>query len=69
MRNGKAHRWLGYRDTTNYESPIKVNCSDCRIINEADTEFINIESDIMGQDVLTFRCNFCGMQRKSLRFS
>lgn len=52
-----------------FETPIKVNCVRCGQLNEADTEFMNIEEDITGQDVLTFRCPKCKRVRKSLRFS
>ena len=47
--------------------PIKVICKKCGYVDENDTEFINIEEDFQGADVLTFKCK-CGEVRKSRRF-
>ena len=54
-------------DFYEYQKPIKVKCSKCGWLNERDVEYINIEEDIQGADVLTFKC-LCGMIRKSRRF-
>tara|TARA_Y100000310_G_C20626084_1_gene785969 strand:+ start:130 stop:492 length:363 start_codon:yes stop_codon:yes gene_type:complete len=47
---------------------IEVNCSKCGKIDEADTEFVNIEEDFQGADVLTFICPDCHTEQKSRRF-
>lgn len=52
-------------------SPITVNCSHCGKIKEREIkeeQFLNIEEDIQGRDVLTFICPHCGTRQKSLRF-
>jgi len=52
-----------------YKKVIKVNCSTCHEwINEKDVKFINIEEDIQGADVLTFKCPKCGEVKQSRRF-
>jgi len=48
---------------------IQVKCSECGWINEEDTEFVNIEEDFQGADLLTFICPKCKMERKSRRYS
>lgn len=49
---------------------IYVNCKNCgRISQDKDTEFVDIEEDFQGRDILTFICKKCGKQQKSLRFS
>lgn len=50
-----------------YEKRIKVMCSKCGWINEKDVEFVNIEEDFQGADILTFICPMCGQKRKSHR--
>jgi len=54
-------------DFYEYKKRIKVKCSKCGWLYEDDVEFINIEEDIQGADVLTFKCK-CGKVRKSRRF-
>jgi RNase P subunit RPR2 len=52
-----------------YEKVIKVHCSKCHsFIKEDDTEFVNIEEDMQGADILTFICPDCKTQQKSKRF-
>ena len=46
---------------------VNLSCIQDKI-PEADVEFENIEEDIQGQDVLTFKCPKCGETHKSLRF-
>ena len=50
-----------------YKKKIQVRCKKCGFVNEDDTEFINIEEDFQGADVLTFKCK-CGTVNKSRRF-
>jgi predicted RNA-binding Zn-ribbon protein involved in translation (DUF1610 family) len=52
-----------------HEKIITVHCQKCpAFIDEKYVEFINIEEDFQGFDVLTFRCPKCGTQQKSKRF-
>jgi hypothetical protein len=43
-----------------------LSCSGDRI-SEDSVEFENIEEDIYGRDVLTFKCPACGKTHQSLR--
>jgi SPX domain protein involved in polyphosphate accumulation len=53
-----------------YERPkIKVHCPEDGWVDEQDTEFVNIEEDIQGADILTFICPHCKQQRKSRRYA
>lgn len=55
-------------DEEYYERKVKVVCSTCKgWFNEEDVEFIRIEEDMQGQDVLTFLCPTCNKPTKSLR--
>jgi hypothetical protein len=49
--------------------PIRVTI-ECRreLVDESTVTILNVEEDIIGRDVLTFRCPSCGKQHKSLRF-
>jgi hypothetical protein len=50
------------------EKRIQVYCSECgEFKDEKDTEFLNIEEDIQGADVLTFICPDCKTTQKSRR--
>lgn len=51
-----------------YKKRIQVRCSECGWIDEDRTEFINIEEDFQGADILTFKCPKCGKVRKSRRY-
>jgi Zn finger protein HypA/HybF involved in hydrogenase expression len=57
---------------TNYylsarEPSCEVYCSQCGIWYEEDEiQFLNIEEDISGRDLLTFSCNRCGSIQTSL---
>jgi len=52
-----------------YERKITLLCPECGIRNEEDiVEFLNIEEDMQGRDVLTFKCHYCGKPVKSLRY-
>jgi len=55
--------WDGF-----YTPEITVICRNCGTVKEVDTEFINIEEDIQGADVLTFKCPTCNTVQKSRRF-
>jgi len=47
---------------------IKVRCKKCaEWIDENETEFVNIEEDFEGRDVLTFICPQCKTKQKSCR--
>ena len=47
---------------------IQVRCSKCGWIDENDTEFVNIEEDMQGADILTFICPKCKNEQKSRRY-
>ena len=51
-----------------YERPIqvKLKCID-EWVDERTVEFVDIEEDFEGKDVLTFRCPQCGEQHRSRR--
>lgn len=49
------------------EKIIKVNCKECGWVEEKKVEFLNIEEDFDGADILTFKC-LCGEERKSRRY-
>ena len=55
-------------DVESWEPPIKVVCGKCGIMNEEDTEFVGIEEDFQGADILEFICPTCMMVRKSRRY-
>jgi hypothetical protein len=47
---------------------IKVHCSTCdEWVDEKEVEFLNIEEDIEGKDLLTFVCHICKTKNKSHR--
>jgi endogenous inhibitor of DNA gyrase (YacG/DUF329 family) len=47
---------------------IEVTCTVCKKTHdEANVEFVNIEEDFEGRDVLTFVCPGCGETVKSKR--
>jgi uncharacterized protein (UPF0212 family) len=53
-----------------YQKRIYVNLSCIQDkIDEREVEFIDIEEDYMGRDILTFKCPECNKQHRSLRFS
>lgn len=57
-------------DAEAYERPactVILPCSKDRV-SEEDVEFLDIEEDAEGRDVLTFTCPQCGETHKSLRF-
>ena len=48
--------------------PIMVRCPDCKHEYDEDyVDFINIEEDMEGRDILTFHCPLCDKPVKSLR--
>jgi Zn finger protein HypA/HybF involved in hydrogenase expression len=48
--------------------PIYVRCSKCKQdFDESKVKFLNIEENMQGQDVMTFKCPVCGSKEKSLR--
>ena len=49
-----------------YRPTIKVHCEKCGWVDEKTTEFVDIEEDIQGADVMTFICK-CGKKGKSRR--
>ena len=38
-------------------------------IPEDEVEFLNVEEDFEGHDVLTFKCPKCGKKHQSMRFA
>jgi hypothetical protein len=47
---------------------IYVRCSNCKEnFDENKVEFLNIEEDMQGRDILTFGCPKCKETQKSLR--
>lgn len=51
-----------------YEPKVKVTCPTCKnMFNEDAVEFINIEEDIQGRDLLTFKCPVCNEPKKAYR--
>lgn len=46
---------------------VNLKCNKERV-PEKDVEFVDIEEDFEGRDVLTFVCPVCGETHKSLRF-
>ena len=51
-----------------FQKSITVRCSNCnRWWAEEKTEFINIEEDFEGADILTFKCPKCKTEQKSRR--
>ncbi len=53
-----------------YEKPpVQVRCGSCDTsFDEDKVEFLNIEEDMQGRDVLTFTCPSCNKTKKSWRF-
>lgn len=52
-----------------YEKRIYVNLSCCgEKVDEREVEFENIEEDMQGRDILTFKCPICGETHTSFRF-
>ena len=51
-----------------YRKKIYVRCKTCdEWIDEDTTEFVNIEEDFQGRDILTFKCPKCKTKSESLR--
>jgi len=47
---------------------IKVKCRRCKHdFDEEDVEFVNVEEDFFGADILTFVCPECGQTTTSNR--
>ena len=47
----------------------KVHCKDCKMfVDVDDIEFVDIEEDIQGVDVMTYVCPHCKKQQKSKVF-
>lgn len=47
---------------------IQVHCKKCDYwMDERTVEFLNIEEDIQGRDLMTFRCPDCKTVQKSFR--
>jgi hypothetical protein len=58
----------GHNGRPVWKPKVFVFCSCCGKIDEEKVEFIGIEEDIMGADVLTFRCPNCKTVQKSNRY-
>lgn len=52
----------------NREVEVFLECSG-DYIPEHEVEFLNIEEDFEGRDIMTFKCPECGKNHKSLRFN
>jgi len=50
------------------EIEVYLECTD-DYIPECEVEFLNIEEDFEGREVLTFKCPECGQIHKSPRFN
>ena len=51
-----------------YKRTIYVRCHKCDDwIDEEKVDFIDIEEDFQGRDVLTFKCPICKVTARSLR--
>lgn len=50
------------------EIEVYLECTD-DYIPECEVEFLNIEEDFEGREVLTFKCPECGQVHKSPRFN
>ena len=45
----------------------EVYCSHCKEwYTESEVQFLNIEEDMEGRDILTFTCHVCNTQQRSL---
>ena len=45
---------------------IWVHCTECKARKDAlKVEFVNIEEDIQGRDLMTFKCEDCGTTQKA----
>jgi len=52
-----------------YKRTIFVRCSTCKEdFDEQKVEFLNIEEDIQGRDIMTFKCPKCQTKQRSHRF-
>ena len=51
-----------------WKPKIKVTCNHCKTKHDEDIiEFVSIEEDIQGRDVVTFVCPICNKTSKSYR--
>jgi len=51
-----------------YRKPIQVMCNNCEQEFDEDlVEFVDIEEDFMGRDILTFICPGCKQKARSFR--
>jgi len=66
--NKKTIKKNGKRFKLQYTPKVKVICPTCKtLFNEDAVEFVNIEEDIQGRDLLTFVCPVCKESKKSYR--
>lgn len=50
------------------EPKIQVFCGDCQTyFDEEKVEFVDIEEDVLGHDVMTFKCPICKKKQRSKR--
>jgi len=53
-----------------FKKSITVKCSNCqRWVDENKVEFINVEEDFQGADILTFKCPKCNTEQRSRRYA
>jgi len=62
-RAARARRWSALYGR---EIVVILTCSKERV-PESTVEFENIEEDMTGRDILTFKCPQCGESHRSLR--
>ena len=46
---------------------VRLDCTG-ELVDEQEVEFVNIEEDFFGADMLTFKCPVCGENHKSNRY-
>jgi hypothetical protein len=54
---------------TKYNIPINftVYCAGCEErVPVVKVKFLNVEEDIQGRDIMTFKCSFCGEDHKGM---
>lgn len=63
-----VHRKWTARTAHQYARQIKVRLCDGSAVPETSVNIANIEEDMLGRDVVTFKCPRCGCAHRSLRF-
>jgi len=58
---------MNNRDLDNHIQVLLVQTCNSERIDEQDVECLNVEEDIQGRDIVTFKCPECGTEHKSVR--